>query len=247
MLGERETAGRATARDPRTDVDEQKTCGLPSHFGTIRKSVDISEPCSDELEMLLPFELEGLAEEADPDRNPPPRITRGESAVVESGMASRAATSIVVESTVGDVAVGVCDTVRAFVGGAERDSTLVSEFELLLATLSGRAGIFPSTLKGACSELPVELGEREFESLRYCRKCVDRIPSLLLPLLAMALNSVLHSSSPVAPEGITALTGAPAVSIDVGIESPEASSTERQQRNCTQKALAAPVSRTSSS
>lgn len=60
------------------------------HFGTIRKSVDISEPCSDELEMLLPFELEGLAEEADPDRNPPPRITRGESAVVESGMASRA-------------------------------------------------------------------------------------------------------------------------------------------------------------
>lgn len=41
------------------------------------------------------------------------------------------------------------------------------------------------------------------------------MPSLLFPLLAIALKSVLHSSSP--PDGITARTGAPLESIDVGI------------------------------
>lgn len=39
--------------------------------------------------------------------------------------------SMVVESTVGDVAVGVCDMVNAVVGGADKERTPVNELELL--------------------------------------------------------------------------------------------------------------------
>lgn len=142
-------------------------CVSKPHLGTSRKSVDINAPRKDELEMLLPFELDGLTE-ADPEMNPRPRITLGESAVVESGTESRPTTSTGVGSTFGDV--GVCDTVNAVVGGAESDNTLVSELELLLATLSGLVGTVAMILKGACNEFPVELGDRELESLRYCKK-----------------------------------------------------------------------------
>ena len=43
---------------------------------------------------------------------------------------------MVVLSTIGEVAVGVCETVREEVGGADRDITPVIEFELLKFEIS---------------------------------------------------------------------------------------------------------------
>lgn len=94
---------------------------------------------------------------------------RGESDVVESGSASRITASMVVESTIGEVAVWV--TVNAFVGGAESDNTPGRELELLLATLSGLAGLLLPINEeyGAWRELPPLSGDLELESFKYCK------------------------------------------------------------------------------